>query len=166
MQQVQTPFGVLNSPRNGNLNLAESIVENLAGDSDLIAIRSRATTSHPFTRIEAMKAKAEEANNSKIQEYEQSLQDTREKLAELQKSKDPGQQRFILSPEQQAEIEKLRKKESETNQALKQQRKELARDINSTENWLKWGNIIGMPLVVAVSGLGLAGLKRRRTSAK
>jgi ABC-type uncharacterized transport system involved in gliding motility auxiliary subunit len=166
MQQIQTPFGVLNQPRNGNLNLAESMVENLAGDSDLIAIRSRATTSHPFTRIEAMKAKAEEANNSKIQEYEQSLQDTREKLAELQKSKDPSQQRFILSPEQQAEIEKLRKKESETNQALKQQRKELARDINSTENWLKWGNIIGMPLVVAVSGLGLAGLKRRRTSAK
>lgn len=166
LQQVQTPFGAINSPRNGNLNLAQSIVENLSGDSDLISIRSRATTSRPFTRIEAMQAKAEEVYQSKINEYEQSLQDTREKLAELQKSKDPNQQRFILSPEQQAEIEKLRKKEVEINQALKQERKELARDINSTENWLKWGNIIGMPLIVAVGGVGLAGLKRRRTSAK
>jgi ABC-type uncharacterized transport system involved in gliding motility auxiliary subunit len=166
LQQMQTPFGVLNSPRNGNLNLAQSIVENLAGDSDLISVRSRATTSHPFTRIEQMKARAEEVYQSKINEYEQSLQDTRQKLADLQKSKDQGQQRFILSPEQQAEIEKLRKKESETNQALKQERKELARDINSTENWLKWGNIIGMPLLVAMSGVGLAGLKRKRTSAK
>jgi ABC-type uncharacterized transport system involved in gliding motility auxiliary subunit len=166
LQQIQTPFGAINQPRNGNLNLAQSIVENLAGDSDLISVRSRATTSHPFTRIEAMKARAEEAFQSKINEYEQSLQDTRQKLADLQKSKDQGQQRFILSPEQQAEIEKLRKKEAETNQSLKQERKELARDINSTENWLKWGNIIGMPLLVAVSGVGLAGLKRKRTSAK
>jgi ABC-type uncharacterized transport system involved in gliding motility auxiliary subunit len=166
LQQIQTPFGVMNSPRNGNLNLAQSIVENLAGDSDLISVRSRATTSHPFTRIEQMKARADEVYQSKINEYEQSLQDTREKLAELQKSKDQGQQRFILSPEQQAEIEKLRKKEADTNQSLKQERKELARDINSTENWLKWGNIIGMPLIVAVGGIGLAGLKRKRTSAK
>jgi ABC-type uncharacterized transport system involved in gliding motility auxiliary subunit len=165
LQQTQTPFGAFNSPRNGNLNLAESMVENLAGDSDLIAVRSRATSSHPFTRIEQMKAKAEEVYQSKINEYEQSLQDTRQKLADLQKNKDQGQ-RFILSPEQQAEIDNLRKKESETNQSLKQERKELARDINSTENWLKWGNIIGMPLLVAVSGIGLAGIKRKRTSAK
>jgi ABC-type uncharacterized transport system involved in gliding motility auxiliary subunit len=165
LQQMQTPFGVFNSPRNGNLNLAQSMVENLAGDSDLIAVRSRATSSHPFTRIEQMKAKAEEVYQSKINEYEQSLQDTRQKLADLQKNKDQGQ-RFILSPEQQAEIDNLRKKEAETNQSLKQERKELARDINSTENWLKWGNIIGMPLLVAVSGIGLAGIKRKRTSAK
>jgi len=166
LQQMQTPFGVFNQPRNGNLNFAQSLVENLAGDSDLISVRSRATTSRPFTRIDAMKAKAEEVYQSKINEYEQSLQDTREKLAELQKTKDQGQQRFILSPEQQAEIEKLRKKEADTNQSLKQERKELARDINSTENWLKWGNIIGMPLLVAASGVGLAFIKRKRTSAK
>jgi ABC-type uncharacterized transport system involved in gliding motility auxiliary subunit len=166
LQQVQTPFGTINSPRNGNLNLAQSIIENLAGDSDLISIRSRATTSRPFTRIEAMEAKAEEANQSKINEYQQSLQDTREKLAELQKTKDPNQQRFILSPEQQVEIEKLQKKEAETSRALREQNKELKRDIDSVKNRLKWCNIIGMPLVVAVGGIGLAALKRKRTSAK
>ncbi|HXC98963.1 MAG TPA: Gldg family protein [Verrucomicrobiae bacterium] len=166
LQQVQTPFGVISQPRNGNLNLAQSIVDNLAGDTDLISVRSRATTSHPFTRIEAMNAKAEEIYQGKINEYEQSLQDTREKLAELQKNKDQGQQRFILSPEQQAEIEKLRKKEAETNQALKQERKKLKHDIDATKNWVEWGNIIGMPLLVTISGLGLAGLKRKRTSAK
>ena len=141
-------------------------MDNLAGDTDLISVRSRATTSHPFTRIEAMNAKAEEIYQGKINEYEQSLQDTREKLADLQKNKDQGQQRFILSPEQQAEIEKLRKKEAETNQALKQERKKLKHDIDATKNWVEWGNIIGMPLLVTISGLGLAGLKRKRTSAK
>ena len=166
LQQIQTPFGNYNKPVNGNLDLAQSLVENLAGDSDLISVRSRATSTRPFTRIEQMEAKAEEVYQSKINEYEQSLQDTRQKLDDLQKAKDPNQQRFILSPEQQAEIDKLRRKEVEINQSLKQERKELKRDITSTENWLKWGNIIGMPLLVAVSGVGLAGLKRKRTSAK
>ena len=141
-------------------------MDNLAGDSDLISVRSRATTSRPFTRIDAMEAKAEEVYQSKINDYQQSLQDTRQRLAELQKAKGDGQQQFILSPEQQAEIEKLRKTEADTNKSLKDERKALAHDINSTENWLKWGNIIGMPLLVAVSGVGLAGLKRKRTSAK
>jgi ABC-type uncharacterized transport system involved in gliding motility auxiliary subunit len=166
LRQVPAVGGMIYMPQNGNLNFAQSILDNLAGDNDLISVRSRATTSRPFTRIKAMEAKAEEANQSKINEFEQSKQDTEQKLAELQKNNGQGQQRFILSPEQQAEIEKLRKKVVETNQALKQQNKELKRDTNSLENWLKWGNIIGMPLLVAVSGVGLAGLKRKRTSAK
>ena len=165
LETVQTPFGNFQSPRNGNLGLAQSIVENLGGDSDLISVRSRETSSHPFTRIEQMQAKAEEIYQSKINEYEQSLQETRQKVSELQKNKEQGQ-RFILSPEQQAELRKLQQKEGEINRDLKAERKALARDINATENWLKWGNIIGMPLLVAVSGVGLAGLKRKRTSAK
>ena len=165
VQKVQTPFGEIPRVMNGNLDLAQGLVENLAGDTDLIAIRSRATTSRPFTRIDKMEAKAEEAYQGKINEYEQSLQETRQRLAELQKTKDQNQQ-FVLSPEQQAEIEKLRKKEGQVNHDLKQERKELARDIDSTKNWIKWGNIIGMPLLVAISGICLAGIKRRRTSAK
>ena len=166
LQQVQAGGGAFYMPQNGNLNFAQSILDDLAGDNDLISVRSRATTSRPFTRIQAMEAKAEEANQSKINEFEQSKQDTEQKLAELQKNNGQGQQHFILSPEQQTEIEKLRKKVVETNQALKQQNKELKRDTDSLKNWLKWGNIIGMPLLVAVSGVGLAGLKRKRTSAK
>jgi hypothetical protein len=64
------------------------------------------------------------------------------------------------------EIEKLQKKEAETSRALREQNKELKRDIDSVKNRLKWCNIIGMPLVVAVGGIGLAALKRKRTSAK
>jgi ABC-type uncharacterized transport system involved in gliding motility auxiliary subunit len=166
LQQVQTPFGNINQPCNGNLDLAQSLVENLSGDSDLISVRSRATSKRPFTRIAAMEANADEAFQSKINEYAQSKQETEQKLEDLQKTKDPNQQRFILSPEQQAEIDKLRRKEVDINRSLKQTQKELRREVTSTENWLKWGNIIGMPLLVAVSGLGLAGLKRKRTSAK
>jgi gliding motility-associatede transport system auxiliary component len=49
---------------------------------------------------------------------------------------------------------------------LKDERKNLRRDIDSLENRLTWVNIAGMPFLVTLSGLGLAFYKRKRTSAK
>ncbi|HZQ46553.1 MAG TPA: Gldg family protein [Verrucomicrobiae bacterium] len=166
LRQMQSPFGVITTPMNGNLNLAQNIVEHLTGDSDLISLRSRTAMSRPFTRIREMQAKAEENYQSKIKQLEESLQDTRQKLNELQKTKEQGQQRFILSPEQQAEVEKFRKQEASVNVQLKQEKKKLTHDINALENTLKWSNIIVMPAVVALSGICLAVFKRKRTSAK
>ena len=34
---------------NANLNLAQNIVEQMTGDNNLIAVRSRATLNRPFT---------------------------------------------------------------------------------------------------------------------
>lgn len=166
LRQVQSPFGVITTPMNGNLNLAQNIVEHLTGDNDLISLRSRTTMSRPFTRIRQMQAKAEENYQSKIKQLEDSLQDTRQKLNDLQKTKEQNLQRFILSPEQQAEVEKFRKQEASVNVQLKQEKKKLTHDINSLENTLKWSNIIVMPSVVALSGICLAVFKRKRTSAK
>ena len=120
----------------------------------------------PFTRIKALQAKAEEASQSKIKEFEATLQDAQEKINEMQKTKGEGQQKFILSPEQQVELEKLKKNEAEVNVQLKQEKKNLTREINALENTIKWSNIIAMPALVAVSGIGLAIFKRKRTSAK
>jgi ABC-type uncharacterized transport system involved in gliding motility auxiliary subunit len=165
VRQMQTPFGVLSQPLNANLNLAQNFVEQLTGDNNLISVRSRATLNRPFTRIRAMQAHAQAAYQSKIKELEASLQETQQRVNELQRNKEKGQ-RFILSPDQQIELEKFKKKEAEAKAELKQVRKNLARDIDSMENRLKWGNIIGMPLVVALSGIGIAVFKRKRTSAK
>jgi ABC-type uncharacterized transport system involved in gliding motility auxiliary subunit len=167
VRQRQTIFGPMGyEPANGNLALAQNLVDQMGGDNNLIAVRSRMELARPFTRIKDMEAKAQENFQSKINEFETSLQETREKVNALQSKKDPGTQRFILSPEQQAELDKLKKKEAEVNVQLKQERKKLTRDISSLENTLKWGNIIGMPAVVALSGIGLAFMKRKRTAAK
>jgi ABC-type uncharacterized transport system involved in gliding motility auxiliary subunit len=166
LQPMRTIFGgTVNQLLNGNLTLAQNIVENMAGDRNLISVRSRASVSRPFTRIQEMQAKADEAFQSRIREYEDKLQQTQQRVTELQSKKEQGQ-RFILSPEQQAELQKLQKTEADTRAALKAERKKLAREIDSTENFLKWTNILGMPAIVAACGLGLAFVKLKRTSAK
>jgi ABC-type uncharacterized transport system involved in gliding motility auxiliary subunit len=148
-------------PLNSNLSFAQSVVEQLAGDSNLIAVRSRASRERPFTVVQKLQAAADANYRSKIKELEQNLAETQRKVNELQQSKDAGQ-RFILSPEQQQELVNFRKKEAEAKVQLKEMRKKLRVEIDSLENRIKWLNIAGMPVAVVVAGFGLAAMKRRR----
>jgi ABC-type uncharacterized transport system involved in gliding motility auxiliary subunit len=167
LRQRQTILGPMGlEPANGNLILAQNLIDQVAGDNNLIAVRSRATVSRPFTRIREMEAKAQENSQSKLKEFEESQRETEQRLSELQKGKEGNGQRFILSPEQQAEIEKLKKKAADINRQLKLERKNLAHDKIALENKLKWENILVMPVVVVMLGIGLAVVKRKRTSAK
>jgi ABC-type uncharacterized transport system involved in gliding motility auxiliary subunit len=171
VREMQNPFGGqrLVMPANGNLAFAQGAIEQITGDSNLIAVRSRASRERPFTVVKQMQADAESNYLSKIKELETSLADAQNKLNELQRSKpaEAGQaQRLILSPEQQQEIANFRKKEAEVKQQLKQERKKLRADIDSLETRVKWLNIAGMPLLVAVAGVGLAVARHKRRAAR
>jgi len=150
---------------NGNLNFAQSMVEQLAGDSNLIAVRSRATLNRPFTVVKKMEEKAQEAYRNKIKELETSLSETQQKVNDLQRTKEKGQ-RFVLSPEQQQELARFRQKESDVKRQLKDVRKTLRREIDSLETRLKWVNIAAMPVAVSLCGIALALYKRKKTAAK
>ena len=50
IQRINSPFGAMQTALNANLNLAQNLIEQMTGDSNLIAVRSRATLNRPFTR--------------------------------------------------------------------------------------------------------------------
>ena len=156
---------VVFTPNNGNLNLIESSVELLAGDSNLMSIRSRTSANRPFVLVNKMEAAAQDKYQSKIDELETGLTQARQKLSELQGAKQ-ADQKSVLSPEQQAEIKKFQENEAQIDKQLKQVRKELRQEIDSLQNWLKWVNIALMPVVVTCIGLGLAFLKKRSRAAR
>jgi ABC-type uncharacterized transport system involved in gliding motility auxiliary subunit len=166
LRKTEGPFGAMVSQMNANLDLAQNVVEQMAGDSSLIGVRSRATLSRPFTRIKQMEAEAEAQGQAKIDELQQSLQETQQRLGELQQQKQDKDQRFILSPEQKAELENFRKKQAEVSKELKQAQKGLRKEVVSLETKLTWLNILAMPLGVTAAGIGIAMIKRKKTSAK
>ncbi len=170
VQEMANPFGGgqrMVMPANGNLAFVQGAIEQLAGDSNLIAVRSRASRERQFTVVKEMQAKAESAYQSKIKSLETSLAEAQTKLNELQRSKaDQGGQKFILSPEQQQEIANFRAKEREVKVQLKDERKKLRADIDSLENRIKWLNIALMPVLVAAAGVGLAVLRHKRRAAR
>ena len=163
--QIQEIFGQrIVIPRNGNIAFAQALVDQFAGDPALIKLRGRASAARPFTVIRDMEAKAQQAYLGKIKELEDNLGQTQEKLNALQKGKGQGAG-AILSAEQQTELENFRRKAAETRLALKEVRRELRADSEALQFWTKVLNIALMPLVVAIAGIGLAILRRRRTPA-
>jgi ABC-type uncharacterized transport system involved in gliding motility auxiliary subunit len=165
--QVQEILGYrMVRPVNGNLNFVESLVEQLSGDSDLISLRSRASLDRPFTRLKTMQANAGREYEAKLKELEASKSETERKISELQSQKSGNEQRFILSPEQQKEMENYQKTVADANKELKLVRKQLAKDTDALEFWTKVANIGLMPALVAVTGIVLAMVKRKRTAAK
>ena len=166
LQPIQTFFGTAYTPANGNLSFVQNAVEQLTGDNNLIAVRSRATQNRPFKRIRDMEAKANEKFQAEIKRLQDGAEEAQKKINELQAAKKDKDQRFILTPEQQAELAKLRTQEAETKKHLKQVQKDLRKEVVSLETTLKWTNILAIPLAVTVSGLVIAGVKRKKTSAK
>jgi ABC-type uncharacterized transport system involved in gliding motility auxiliary subunit len=164
--EVQDVFGQrLVVPRNGNLNFALSLVEQLSGDENLISLRSRAAFTRPLTVIRDMEARAQQTYLGKIKELEDSLNKTQEKLQDLQKTRG-GTQATILTSEQQAEIENFRKAAAETRKDLKEVRKNLREETDTLQFWTKVVNIGLVPLLVAIAGLALALVQRRRVKAR
>ncbi|MBV9390805.1 MAG: Gldg family protein [Verrucomicrobia bacterium] len=153
------------NPSNGNLNFLLTSIEQLSGDTNLIGIRSRASGNRPFDLVNKMQATAEEKYQSKINELEDDLNQTREKLASLQTGKQ-SDQKTLISNEQLGEIRKFHEQEAKLNQELKQVRKNLRQEIDSLQDTLKWVNILGIPILVALFGVTLAWIKKERRAAK
>lgn len=165
--QVQNFFGQkIAQYFNDNLSFAQNMVEQLAGDSNLIRVRSRAVSSRPFTVVQEMEAKAQAKHRKAIQDLQEELQKTQAKLNELQQHKKEAGQRFVLSPEQEAEITKFRKQESEAKTSLRKVEKDLRRDRESLEGVLKGVNIAGMPILVIIAGLSVYFIRKNRSGAK
>jgi ABC-type uncharacterized transport system involved in gliding motility auxiliary subunit len=166
LRKMQSFFGTLVSPMNANLDFAQNLVEQMAGDSNLIGVRSRASLSRPFTLVKEIEAEAEARGQAKIQELQHSLNETQQRLNQLQQQKTDKDQRLILSPEQRTEIENFRGKQAQVGRELRQARKDLRKEVVSLQTRYTWLNILAMPLAVTAAGISIAVVKRKKTSAK
>jgi ABC-type uncharacterized transport system involved in gliding motility auxiliary subunit len=165
--EIQDIFGQrVAVPRNGNLAFAQGLVEQMAGDSALINLRSRAAFSRPLTVIKQMEARAQETYLGKIKSLEDTLNQTTEKLQALQRGGKSAAATggAILTPEQQAELDNFRKKSVEVRRELKDVRKNLREDTDALQLQTKIVNIALVPLLVAVLGLALAIMRRRKAN--
>ncbi len=165
---VQDVFGrKVIVPSNGNLAFALGMVEQFAAGDDLISLRSRASAFRPLTVVRELEANAQRQYFGKISELEQEIKSTTDKLQELQKAQGgSAASAQILTAEQQAELDRFRKRVAQTKLALKEVRKNLRHDAESLVFWTKVANIALMPLLVALFGIGIALLRRRRAAAR
>ncbi len=162
--QVQNVFGQrIVVPANGNLAFVQGMVEQLASAQDLTSLRTRASALRPLTVVRDMEAKAQKQYFGKIKALEDEVQQTTEKIQALQRPGAGAKTAQIMTAAQQEELNRFRKSVLETRRELKQMRKDLRQDSEALQFWTKVANIAAMPLLVALIGLALAALPRRRT---
>ena len=161
---VQEVFGrKVVVPSNGNLALAHGLVEQLAAGDDLLSLQSRAAAFRPLTVVREMQARAQEQYLGRLKALEDELQKTTAKLQELQKAGGGAAKgALIMTPEQQAEIDKFKARVVETRKELKELRRNLRQDAEALVFWTKLLNIALMPLLVVLAGLAVYLLRSRK----
>lgn len=150
------------TPANGNAAFLMNLLDQATGSKYLIGSRSRAATRRPFTVIQEMEAKFESEVGDKIAEFQAKQQEAQTKLNELQAQKTGGSELF-LSPEQEAEINKLREQQVEYARLVRDQQKKLRRQKDQLAGNITLINVAAMPLLVILFGFALF-LKRRSST--
>lgn len=150
---------------NGNPSLLFNIIDQAAASTHLIGARSRAAIARPFTKIKELEAEANKRVGTKIEEFEKQAEEAQRKLAELQSQKSAGSELY-LSPEQEAEIRELRKQEVDARKEVRELQKDLKRDKDRLAGNAMLANIVSMPALVILIGIGLFVKRRTATRAR
>jgi len=162
--QVQNFFGQqIANAFASNGAFAVNALENLAGSSDLIAVRSRGSFSRPFTKVDQLRADAEARFLETQQRLQQELSETERRLGELQASREDSGN-LLLSDEQQAEIDRFVDQRASIRKELRAVQRGLDKDIEDLGTLLKVINIGLVPLLLTLGTL-LALWRRRRGAA-
>ncbi|HWA10703.1 MAG TPA: GldG family protein [Opitutaceae bacterium] len=153
-------FGqVAAEPLNDNLSFASNSLEFLSGSQDLISIRGKGSSLHPFKVVQAMEVEANKKYEEKLNALESRLTQVQTHLSELQGKKGEGG-RLVASPEVAKAIEDFQKQQAEMRGERRDIRRALREDIDALGNRLLVVNLLATPVLVCCFGLWF--YRRRR----
>ncbi len=144
-----------------NGTLVFNIADQLLGSSDLIGIRTRASTTRPFDRVEALKLSAEARFRDTEERLQAELEETERTLTEMQSLRQDGEL-TVLTPEQEDEVQRFVDRKLQIRSELRQVQHDLSRDIEALGMRLKFINIVLVPILIVIFALMFRQVRRRR----
>jgi len=141
----------------GNGDFVLNALEDLSGNNMLIGMRSDAGFSRPFTKVEQLQRNAEDNFRHALDELEQQLVLTEDKLTELQTNAAGDSPQVSL----REEIERFREERMRIRQELRQVQRDLNRDIEILGNRLRLINILLVPAIIICISTIAAWYRRR-----
>jgi ABC-type uncharacterized transport system involved in gliding motility auxiliary subunit len=140
-------------------------LENLAGSSDLLSIRPRASAARPFERVEKIKAQAakevataQRAAQEKVREFEAKLNE------EIRKRQPKADGTFDAPPDLEERIKKLQADLYQANKENRQVLRDQNKGIEAMGRSLRVVNIALVPALVALLAVGLGVYRANRRS--
>jgi ABC-type uncharacterized transport system involved in gliding motility auxiliary subunit len=151
----------LMSPFANNGDFFVNAIDDLAGPSDLIAIRGRAVTERKFTRVDALRRQADEKFKAKQLQLQAELNDTEQHLAELKQAAHARNR----TAAQKAAVEQFMQRKLAIRSELRAVQRSLDADIERLSMLLKFIDILLVPILVALAGLMYGAWRTRRRRA-
>lgn len=147
-------------PLNDNLAFGTNAVEYLAGSQDLISIRSKGSSVHPFTVVREMEAAAQQRYQEQLEALEARLANVQSELSNLQTQVgDNGL--LVASPEIADAIAEYQAQEAEMRRERRDIRRALREDIDALETRLLLLNLFAAPVFIGLFGWWFQRSRRR-----
>jgi ABC-type uncharacterized transport system involved in gliding motility auxiliary subunit len=159
------------APSADNAAFALNAIDVLGGSDALVSLRSRADSVRRMELVDDMERAAERRIRDRQEELQGELQETEARLAELQ-ARGRGSGFFSgdlsaeMTPEENAEIERFRRRIGEVRTELRASERNLRGDIDRLKTLVVFINVWLAPLLVAGAGLFLFWRRQRRGSAR
>jgi len=164
--QVQDFFGQQEAtPFSDNGPFVANLIGTLAGGDALIGLRSRGASLRPFDLVDGMQRDAEAKYRQTEKDLQAHLDDTQKKLTELRTGRGEQGANAVISEQQRAAIDDLRRDVTATRVKLRNVQLELRRDINRLESELRLFNIIVVPALLTIVAVAIGLVRRRRRAA-
>lgn len=151
------------SPFSNNADLVVNALENLAGSSDLIGLRTRGVSSRPFTLVERLRRRAQAEYREKELSLEQELDDLQDALIKLESERDAASDK-ATEIEAEQRIDQFKQRRLELRREIRAVQFGLNQEIELLGRNLKLFFILGLPLLVAIAALVIGTAYRRRRS--
>lgn len=153
-QRIPQPFA-------SNGDFVMNALDNLAGNAELVTIRSRGRYARPFLAVIELQRDADTRLRQEETELLDNLRQTELQITALNASREGSGP----SPEQQAEIDRFFAQQLETRRRLREVQLTLNREIESLGSKLKFINTALMPILLIVFVLIMGYLRNRRRAA-
>ncbi len=158
------------APGYDNAAFALNAIDVLGGSDALVSLRSRAQSLRRMELVDRMERDADRRIRDRQEELQADLQQTRDRLADLQArgrgSGFSGNLGAEQTAEENAEIERFLRRVGEVRRELRNNERTLRGDINRLEAGVVFINVWLAPLLVAAAGLFLFWRRQQRGRAR
>jgi len=144
-----------------NGTLVANLADQLLGSSDLIGMRTRASTVQPFGVVDALRLSAEAQFRDTEERLQAELEETERKLTAMQSLRQDGEL-TVLTVAQQDEVQRFVDRKLQIRAELRQVQHDLSSDIEALGMRLKFINIVLMPVLIIVAAMVFSQMRRRR----
>lgn len=146
-------------PLANNGDLVLNLLDAMTGQAGLATLRGRGLVSRPFEVIDSMQREAELKYRTREQELLDKIKEAENQIGKIEQSAEGG---VVLTPDQEKAVEALRVELLDARRELRDVQRGLRDDLETLVQRLQLANIAGVPAAVALIGLIVALLRRRR----